>query len=153
MPAQPFWQRPLSTLSDSEWEALCDGCGQCCMQKFEDEDSAEILLTDIPCALFDAATCRCRDYANRLSQVDDCLDIRSFTPTQFRWLPPHCAYRLRAEDLPLPPWHPLISGAADSAEQAGVSMRDHCAEVPEAVAGDEAALEAFVAERIWAVWD
>ena len=34
-----FWANlPLSELNDEEWEALCDGCGSCCLIKYIDND-------------------------------------------------------------------------------------------------------------------
>jgi len=121
-----FWEKPLHTLNDKEWEKLCDGCGQCCMHKFEDEDTAEILSTNIACRLFDMKKCCCSDYENRLLKVVDCLNIRNFEAVHYRWLPNTCAYRLRFEDKPLLAWHPLLSGDAKSVHRAGVSMWQRC---------------------------
>ena len=115
--------RPLHTLSDDEWERLCDGCGRCCMHKFEDADTGDMLYTRVACRLFDDASCRCRDYGERSLKVPDCLNLRSLSVDQMRWLPPTCAYRLRAEGRPLPAWHPLVSGHSDSVHAAGMSMR------------------------------
>ena len=38
------------------------------------------------------------------------------------WLPHTCAYRLRADERPLPDWHYLISGDRDTVMHAGVSV-------------------------------
>ncbi|MDX8396878.1 MAG: rhodanese-related sulfurtransferase [Mariprofundaceae bacterium] len=129
-----FWDKPLDDLNDSEWEQLCDRCGQCCLHKFEDEDSGELLLTDISCRLFDAEKCACNDYDQRLVKVEGCLNIRGFSEAQYRWLPQTCAYRLRFEGKELEAWHPLISGDVKSVHQAGISIRHQCIseqEVPE----------------------
>lgn len=119
-----FWiDTPLQALTAAQWEALCDGCGLCCMHKFEDADTGEMLYTSVACRLFDDAGCRCRDYGKRLLKVADCLNLRSLSLAQMRWLPATCAYRLRAEDKPLPAWHPLVAGHAEAVHAAGMSMR------------------------------
>jgi len=119
-----FWtEKKLVAMSDNEWELLCDGCGRCCVWKFEDADSHEILYTDIRCKLFDDASCRCTNYHNRSTLVPDCMEIRKLEDSQFTWLPKTCAYRLLYEGKSLPDWHPLISGDQESVHQAGISLR------------------------------
>jgi len=130
-----FREKKLDELSDDEWEQLCDGCGLCCMHKFEDEDSGEVLYTDVACRLFDADTCRCTNYAQRIKQVPECMNIRAFTDEQYGWLPDTCAYRLRHEGKPLFSWHPLLTGDAESVHRAGVSMQGRC--IPEGGVDEE----------------
>ncbi|MGE3298416.1 MAG: YcgN family cysteine cluster protein [Porticoccaceae bacterium] len=120
-----FWEdKTLAELDAGEWEALCDGCGRCCLLKLEDADSGEIAYTGIACRLLDIRRCRCRDYARRQRRVPDCLMLNAVTVPATGWLPDTCAYRLRAEGKPLPAWHPLISGNPDSVHAAGISVRD-----------------------------
>lgn len=119
-----FWmEKTLKQLNEAEWESLCDGCGRCCVQKFEDEDSGEVLYTDVRCELFDDDTCRCTDYDNRQTRVPDCINIRKLPESAYHWLPERCAYRLRFEGKPLFDWHPLITGDPESVHEAGVSLR------------------------------
>ena len=128
-------EKPLHTLDDDEWESLCDGCGLCCMHKFVDEDTGDMLYTDVACRLFDADTCRCREYPRRSELVPECVQIRQLGDAQFSWLPSTCAYRLRHEGKPLFAWHPLLSGDAASVHAAGISMQGRS--VPECEVEDE----------------
>ena len=55
-----FWERfDLEELTAEEWEALCDGCGQCCLIKFQDEDSGDLAVLGVACELLDIHSCRC----------------------------------------------------------------------------------------------
>ncbi len=60
-----FWELELGELTRAEWEALCDGCGRCCLHKIEDADTGEISGTNVACKLLDTETARCSDYRNR----------------------------------------------------------------------------------------
>ena len=91
-----FWELPLGELTRPEWEALCDGCGRCCLHKLEDEDTGEVVDTNIACRLLDTKTAQCSDYRNRKAFVPDCLRLTLRIVEQVAWLPPTCAYRLRA---------------------------------------------------------
>jgi uncharacterized cysteine cluster protein YcgN (CxxCxxCC family) len=122
--AEPFWKTvSLEEMSPRQWESLCDGCGKCCLSKLEDEDTGEIHFTSVGCRLFDADTCRCSDYANRLSRVPDCVGLTPANVRTISWLPSTCAYRLVAEGRDLYSWHPLVSGDPASVHEAGVSVR------------------------------
>ncbi|MGM0584959.1 MAG: YcgN family cysteine cluster protein [Pseudomonadota bacterium] len=118
-----FWRdAPLSDLSREEWEALCDGCGRCCLLKLEDEDTGELAYTDVHCRLYDPAACRCGNYALRKVLVPGCVVL---TPDNIHdikdWMPVTCAYRLLAEGRDLPEWHPLVCGDPDGPRRAGVA--------------------------------
>lgn len=121
--AQPFWERPLEALNREEWEALCDGCGQCCLHKVEDEDTGAVYHTNVACKLLDLQSARCSDYANRRKFVPDCLRLTPEIAASATWLPESCAYRRRAEGLPLPEWHYLLSGDREAVHAAGASIR------------------------------
>ena len=121
-----FWETtPLTEMTDREWEALCDGCGKCCLNKLEDEDTEEVALTCVACRLLDDATCRCSHYENRHAFVPDCIVLRPDNlDTHAYWMPATCAYRLLAEGRGLPDWHPLVSGDPGSVARAGIAMRN-----------------------------
>jgi uncharacterized cysteine cluster protein YcgN (CxxCxxCC family) len=122
---KPFWEtKRLGEMSPAEWDSLCDGCGQCCLNKIEDEDSGRVFLTRLACSLLDLGSCRCKDYENRFQRMPDCLSVDLKAVQTLKWLPESCAYRRIDEGRGLAWWHPLISGDADTVHQAGVSVRD-----------------------------
>lgn len=121
-----FWERGLEELTRDEWEALCDGCGRCCLHKLEDEDTGAIEHTNVACRLLDCATAKCSNYRHRRAFVPDCMRLSLANVYEARWLPDHCAYRRRAEGRPIPDWHPLLTGDPDAAVNAGVSAAGRC---------------------------
>ncbi|HFD13130.1 MAG TPA: YcgN family cysteine cluster protein [Crenotrichaceae bacterium] len=126
MKQERFWEtKPLVDLSEQEWEALCDGCGKCCLLKLEDEDTQEIVFTNLCCQYFELNICQCSRYPERSKLVPDCLDLRSNFNECLPWLPSTCAYRLLANGEPLADWHYLISGRRESVHEAGVSIRSY----------------------------
>lgn len=134
----PFWKtKSLEQLSRSEWESLCDGCGKCCLSKLEDEDTGEIHWTSVVCRLFDAESCRCRDYARRNEKVPDCVKLTPANVRTISWLPRTCAYRLVARGEDLPSWHPLVSGRAETVHEAGISVRGRITAFEDDLATDE----------------
>ncbi|PQZ74388.1 MULTISPECIES: YcgN family cysteine cluster protein [unclassified Brevundimonas] len=121
---RPFWETtPLTEMSAAEWESLCDGCGLCCVIRFEDENTGEIVPTRVHCKLFDPDKCTCSDYANRQAHVPDCIKLTPGKIGGLRWLPPSCGYRRVHEGRGLAWWHPLISGDPETVHTAGVSIR------------------------------
>ena len=118
-----FWELPIGDLTRAEWEALCDGCGKCCLHKLEDEVTGELFPTNVACKLLDRKSCRCKDYRNRRAYVPDCVRLDARSVHTIDWLPSTCAYRLRAEGKPLFAWHYLLSGDPESIHEAGISVR------------------------------
>ena len=124
MPANPFWKtKPLAEMTKPEWESLCDGCGRCCLNKLEDDDTGEFLYTRAACKLLDIGTCRCTDYKNRHKKVPDCVALTPQNVSSLGWLPGTCAYRLLDEGKSLPWWHPLVSGRQETVDEAGISVK------------------------------
>jgi uncharacterized cysteine cluster protein YcgN (CxxCxxCC family) len=121
---KPFWQtRRLEQMTRAEWESLCVGCGLCCLVRFEDEDSGEVIPTRVHCKLFDPVRCTCTDYANRRAHVPDCIKLTPWNIEALEWMPKSCAYRRIHEGRDLAAWHPLVSGDPESVHAAGVSVR------------------------------
>ncbi len=120
-----FWETvPLNRMTPAEWEALCDGCGKCCLNKLEDADTGEVWFTRVACRLLDGETCRCGQYENRRHFVPECVFLTPATlPDVAYWLPATCAYKLLHDGAPLADWHPLVSGDPDSVHTAGISVR------------------------------
>ncbi len=126
MTGDRFWERKkLADMSRDEWEALCDGCGKCCLNKLEDDETGEVALTRVACRLLDDATCRCAHYETRHQFVPDCIVLTPKNlPDNLYWMPQTCAYKRLYKGEGLPNWHPLVTGRADSVHEAGVSMQN-----------------------------
>jgi len=132
-----FWEKvPLNKMTRPEWEALCDGCGKCCLNKLEDEDTGQVALTNVACRLLDDQTCQCSQYPIRHNFVPECIVLSPDNMEQnLYWMPETCAYKLMWNGHPLPEWHPLKTGDPESVHKAGVSMRGRT--VPEFEVDDD----------------
>jgi len=118
-----FWELPIEQLDRGQWEALCDGCGKCCLHKLEDEETGELFATNVACKLLDRRMGLCKDYKHRRAYVPECVRLTTRNVRDIEWLPGTCAYRLRALGEPLPEWHYLESGDPESVHRAGMSTR------------------------------
>lgn len=118
-----YWEnKTLAQMNAAEWDALCDGCALCCINKIEDVDDGQLYYTNTACELLDLDTCRCSDYANRAKKVATCLQLTVDNVERYDWLPKSCAYRRLANGKPLPDWHPLLTGRAETVHEAGISL-------------------------------
>ncbi len=120
-----WWNtKQLKDLNSIEWEALCDGCGLCCLHKSQVENESTIYYSPVSCRLL-GKNCQCSDYANRKSIVPDCaiLSLALLEEAQ-NWLPLTCAYLLRYHNMPLPQWHYLVTGNRQDVHEAGISARE-----------------------------
>lgn len=120
---QPFWRtKTLAQMTRPEWESLCDGCGKCCLQKLQDDDSGEVYATRLVCRYM-TPECRCSVYSERQKYVPNCVWLTPDDVDEFFWLPSTCAYRLVAEGQDLPSWHPLVAGDAQRIHQQKASIQ------------------------------
>jgi len=118
-----FWKKKkLEHLSLEEWEALCDGCGICCLYKIEDADTGEVALTSVACRFLDLGDCHCLLYNQRMNAMPSCIKLTPSKVASLHWLPDTCAYRCVLEGRPLPDWHLLVSGDSDSVRSRGPSV-------------------------------
>ena len=140
-PQEKFWQdKSLRDMTSEEWEALCDGCGKCCLHKLVDEEGAapegpsglhmdageQLFYTDIRCRYLDPVTSRCGCYAQRLDKVAECVNITLADLPQIHFMPTSCAYRRLHEGKGLADWHPLLhNGSQQAMRRAGVSVASH----------------------------
>ncbi len=127
--------KSLSEMNEEEWEALCDGCGNCCYQKIITGygKREKVHFTRIACNHLDLRTGKCNEYRNRFAVAKNCVRLTKKNVGLCDWLPETCAYRLIYEGKPLPAWHPLISGRKESVGEAGILIQNgiHESEVDE----------------------
>jgi uncharacterized cysteine cluster protein YcgN (CxxCxxCC family) len=145
---KPFWETlPLSALSAPQWEALCDRCGRCCLEKLTNGRNGKVYYTSVVCPLLDTAACCCRDYRRRQRHIPNCIRLTPRNLSSCKWLPRTCAYRLLLEGRRLPAWHPLVSGRPDSVHDAGISIRGRRLHP---LPTDGTPLEAYIVD--WGIW-
>ncbi len=120
-----FWETvSLKQMTPAEWEALCDGCGKCCLNKLEFEDTGEVAFTRVACRLLDGQACRCTRYETRRQYVPECVFLTPKTLARVAyWLPQTCAYKRLHEGRSLPDWHPLLTGDPETTHTSGNSVR------------------------------
>lgn len=128
-----FWQHyPLHELSTAEWEALCDGCGGCCLEKFLDDpdEPYEVEYTDVACKLLDCSTGYCSNYDHRQQFVPECVSLTADKLPDMMWLPSNCAYKRIYLGEGLPSWHLLLTQDIELTRQgmrrAGVGVAGRC---------------------------
>jgi uncharacterized cysteine cluster protein YcgN (CxxCxxCC family) len=119
---EKFWELPLEQLNKEQWEALCDGCGRCCLKKLIDTETEQVHYTRVVCRYLDQRKCRCQAYSRRQKLVPDCLVLTMENLPHLDWIPDTCAYRLRLDGKPLPAWHPLLTGSRDAMGQQQISV-------------------------------
>jgi len=85
------------TMTQEEWEAICQGCGACCFEKKIDAQGI-VHTTAIPCRHLDIHTRLCRVYPQRQQVEEDCIKLTAENITKLNWLPECCAYRKIDDD-------------------------------------------------------
>lgn len=109
-----FYEKPLDTLTEDEWEQICMKCGKCCMYKFSDD--LVIHFSNCMCNLFDMKKGLCSCYDKRFKVAgEECQKISlELLKNEPDLLPPECAYRRLYEGRGLPSYHPLLTGDPNS---------------------------------------
>ncbi len=120
-----FWQhKTLHEMTHQEWESICDGCAKCCLHQLEDEETHQLVFTNVACDLLNDDTCMCKDYPNRKQRVPSCMTL---TPSNIEqcaeFAPPSCAYVLLHQGKPLPDWHHLVTNDKQSIHAADASVK------------------------------
>ena len=115
-----FYEKPLNTLSEKEWEQICMRCGKCCMCKYSDQNV--IHFSNYMCKFFDLKKGICSCYDNRLT-TGECVKVdMHLLENHLELLPPTCAYRRLYEGRGLPSYHQLLSGDPNSAIKVGQTV-------------------------------
>ncbi|BDV44089.1 hypothetical protein GURASL_30120 [Geotalea uraniireducens] len=78
--------------SGDAWEALCQRCGLCCFEKFEDETGI-VFFTSTPCRYLDVVSRQCVIYDRRFTINPECVKLTEELVRELNWLHDECAYR------------------------------------------------------------
>ncbi len=125
-------------MTHAEWESLCDGCGRCCLNKLEEQETDRTYYTDVglPAArrrqlplqgLHEPRPARARlRHAHAAQHQPYLRGCRRPAPTG-SWPTGHDLYW----------WHPLVSGDPETVHIAGVSVRGKVADTEENVPDDK----------------
>ncbi len=133
-----FWlTKSLGQMNQQEWEAICDGCGKCCLHSFIDSEHSDdefestdilrpgetLVYTNIICQYIDTQTCACTEYENRSSLVPSCVKLTKENLDSIFFMPNSCSYRRLHEGRGLASWHPLLnSGSKSVMHDKGISI-------------------------------
>lgn len=134
-----FWlKKSLAEMNNEEWEAICDGCGKCCLHTFIDSDEQdesfestdvlregeEIIYTAIVCRYLDTKKCFCTEYENRTTLVPSCVNLTKDNIDNIFFMPPSCSYRRLHEGRGLASWHPLLNNGSKAVmHRMGISVK------------------------------
>jgi len=78
-------------MTSIEWEALCRQCGQCCFEKWVEEDGT-IHPTTIACRFLDIHSRQCLVYHKRFEVGEGCVKLTPEVVEVVQWLPEDCGY-------------------------------------------------------------
>lgn len=77
--------------SEKGWEDICDRCGVCCFEKYEDE-RGNTFFTRTPCRYLDIVTRLCKIYDRRFDINPECVKLTPDKIENLHWLHEDCAY-------------------------------------------------------------
>jgi len=81
-----------SNEDEGKWEELCNQCGRCCFEKYE-EDDGTIFFTSTPCRYLDVVSRECKVYDRRFEINPDCIGLTPQLVSSLNWLHDNCGYR------------------------------------------------------------
>jgi uncharacterized protein len=82
----------------SDWEDICKRCGQCCFEKWVEEDGT-VHVTPIPCRYLDVVSRTCKVYHKRFDLDRRCVKLTPEVVRSVNWLPEDCAYVVYLRNL------------------------------------------------------
>ena len=75
----------------TDWESICNRCGQCCFEKWVEGDG-KVHVTPVPCRYLNVVTRACKVYHKRFKLDRRCVKLTPEVVRSVNWLPEDCAY-------------------------------------------------------------